>query len=111
MKQSVRAVRTRTTRIGARARQVGFRTHCRCTIDVSTSSRDRGNPWSQILLCSFHERTSHRPKRENPGRQRLPGSRGEIVPGTATKSAPQLKQAGLTHSDFQGVRMCAAGSY
>jgi len=44
MKQSVRAVRTRTTRIGARARQVGLRTHCRCTIDVSTSSRDRGNP-------------------------------------------------------------------
>ena len=38
MKQSARAVRARTTRSGAQARQVGRRTHCRSTIDVSTSS-------------------------------------------------------------------------
>ena len=49
MKQSGRAVRVCATRSGAQARQVGLRTHYRCTIDVSTSSRDRGNPQSQIL--------------------------------------------------------------
>jgi hypothetical protein len=49
MKQSDRAVRACATRSGAQAGQVGLRTHCRCTIDVSTSSRDPGNPRSQIL--------------------------------------------------------------
>jgi hypothetical protein len=49
MKQSGRAVRACATRSGAQARQVGFRTHIRCTIDVSTSSLNRGNPRSQIL--------------------------------------------------------------
>ncbi len=49
MKQSDRAVRACATRSGEQAGQVGFRTHCRCTIDVSTSSRDHGDPQSQIL--------------------------------------------------------------
>jgi len=49
MKQSGRAVRACATRSGAQARQVGSGTHCRCTIDVSTSSRDRDIPQSQIL--------------------------------------------------------------
>jgi hypothetical protein len=49
MKQSGRAVRPCATRSRAQARQVGLRTHCRCTIDVSTSSRDHGIPQSQIL--------------------------------------------------------------
>src|ERR1700722_17232277 len=49
MKQSGRAVRACATRSGARARQVGLRTHFLCTIDVSTSSLDRGNPRSSIL--------------------------------------------------------------
>jgi hypothetical protein len=43
-----RAVRADATRSGAPARQVGCRTHCRCTIDVSTSSRDPVTPQSQI---------------------------------------------------------------
>ena len=49
MKQSGRAVRACATRSGAQARQVGLGTHCRCTIDVSTSSRDHDIPQSQIL--------------------------------------------------------------
>jgi hypothetical protein len=49
MKQSGRAVRACATRSGAQARQMGLRTHYRCTIDVSTSSRDPGDPRSQIL--------------------------------------------------------------
>ena len=108
MKQSGRAVRACATRRGAQARQVGWRTHCRCTFDVSTSSRDSGNPQSQNLH-PFPPITSHRPKRRDPGRQRLPGSRGEIVPGTAFWSAPLLKRTGLTHHDFQGARRRIAG--
>jgi hypothetical protein len=38
MKQSNRAVRACATRCGTQERQVGLRTHCRCTMDVSTSS-------------------------------------------------------------------------
>ena len=49
MKQSGRAVRACATRSGAQARQVGLLTHYRCTIDASTSSRDPGDPRSQIL--------------------------------------------------------------
>ena len=49
MKQSGRAVRACATRSGTQAHQVGLRTHYRCTIDVSTSSRDPGDPRSQIL--------------------------------------------------------------
>ncbi len=49
MKQSGRAVRACATQSGAQARQVGLRTHYRCTIDASTSSRDPGDPRSQIL--------------------------------------------------------------
>jgi hypothetical protein len=49
LKQSGRAVHACATQRGAQACQVGWRTHCRCTFDVSTSSRDRGDPRSQIL--------------------------------------------------------------
>ena len=53
MKQRIRAVRARATPFEAQARQVGWRTHCRCTIDVSTSSRDYASARPQILL-SWH---------------------------------------------------------
>jgi hypothetical protein len=49
LKQSGRAVHACATQRGAQPCQVGWRTHCRCTFDVSTSSRDRGDPQSQIL--------------------------------------------------------------
>jgi len=65
MKQGDRAVRACATQSGAQARQVGLGTHCRCTIDVSTSSRDRGNPRSQILhLVLTHDFSS--PKTTRP---------------------------------------------
>jgi hypothetical protein len=112
MKQSDRAVRARATRSGAQAGQVGFRTHCRCTLDVSTSSRDLAqcsvsNP--PFPSRSLSPSTSRRPKRRDPGRQCRPGSHGEIVPGTAIWSAPQLRRTGLTHHNFQGARRCTAG--
>jgi hypothetical protein len=69
MKQSGRAVRACATRSGAQARQAGLRTHCRCTIDVSTSSRDRGNPRSQILpvvLSIFSPPKTTRPRSAAP---------------------------------------------
>ena len=52
MKQRGRAVRACATRSGAQARQADIRIRYRCTIDVSTSLRGRGNPQPQILLLS-----------------------------------------------------------
>jgi hypothetical protein len=73
LKQSGRAVHAFATRRGAQACQVGWRTHCRCTFDVSTSSRDRGDSQSQILHPVLGNDFSS-PKRRDPGWQRLPGS-------------------------------------
>ena len=108
MKQSGRAVRACATRCGAQARQVGWRTHCRCTFDVSTSSRDSGNPQSQnlhrVLSNDFPSPKTTRPRSAVPSGV----SRGDCS-GTAVWSAPQLKRTGLTHHDFQGARRCIAG--
>ena len=69
MKQSGRAVRACATRSGAQARQVGLRTHFLCTIDVSTSSLDRGNSRSPILPLvhsSFSPPKTTRPRSAAP---------------------------------------------
>lgn len=87
MKQSGRAVRACATRRGAQARQVGWRTHCRCTFDVSTSSRDRGKPQSQSSV-PFSQTISRRPKRRDPGRQCLPGSPSRDCSGDCRMVSP-----------------------
>jgi len=80
MKQRIRAIRARATLFEAQARQVGWRTHCRGTIDVSTSSRDHASARPRILPL-LAQSQSHRPKRRNPGRQRRPGSHEEMFRG------------------------------
>ena len=105
MKQSGRAVHACATR-RAQARQGGSRTHCRCTIDVSTSLRDPGSPRPQILPS--RSTNSPRPKRRDPGRQCLPGSHGEIVPGLPFGQPRTSRELRLTHHDFQGARGCIA---
>jgi hypothetical protein len=108
MKQSGRAVRDRATRSGTQSHQVGLRTHCRCTIDVSTSSRD---PAIRSLKSSISFLTtgSHRPKRRNPGRQCLPGSLRRDRSGDCHLVSPATHAKGLTHHDFQGARGGVAG--
>lgn len=70
MKQSGRAIRACATQNGAQARQVGLRTHYRCTIDASTSSRDPGNPRSQtlhlVLTNDFSSPKTTRPRSAVP---------------------------------------------
>ena len=51
---------------------------------------------------------SHRPKRRDPGRQCLPGSHGEIVPGLPFGQPRNSRELGLTHHDFQGAQGCTA---
>jgi hypothetical protein len=85
---------------------VGLGTHCRCTIDVSTSSRDPGSPRPQILPSRFHQ--SHRAKRRDPGRQCLPGSHREILPGLPFGQPRDSRELRLTHHDFQHARRCTA---
>jgi hypothetical protein len=108
MKQSNRAVLASATQAGAQAGQVGFRTHYRCTIDVSTSARNRGirSPKSSI---SFPAKLLNVQNDETPVGSAFRGLLEEIVPGTAEWSAPQLNRIGLTHQDFQGARGCITG--
>jgi hypothetical protein len=109
MKQSNRAVRACATQVGAQAGQMGFRTHYRCTIDVSTSTRDHGirSPKSSI---SFSAKTSHCPKRRDPGRRCLPGSLRRDRSGDCHMVSPATQSNWrLTHQDFQSARGCTAG--
>ena len=108
MKQSGRAVRACATQSGAQARQVGLRTHYRCTIDASTSSRNPGDPRSQILHLVLTNDFSS-PKTMRPRSAVPSGVSWRDCSGTADWSAPQLERIGLTHHDFQGTRGRIAG--
>ena len=91
MKQRNRAVLVCATPSGAQAGQVGIRTHYRCTIDVSTSTRGHGirSPKSSI---AFKARLLNVQNDETPVGSAFRGLLGEIVPGTAVWSAPQLER-------------------
>jgi hypothetical protein len=108
MKQRGRAVRACATRSGAQARQVGSRTHCRCTIDVSTSSREHGIPQSQILhFVPTNEFSS--PKTTKPRSAVPSGVSWRDCSGDCHLVSPATHAMGLTHHDFQGARGCIAG--
>ena len=107
MKQSGRVVRACATRSGAQARQVGLRTHCRCTIDVSTSSRDCGNPRSQII--PFRSLSFSPPKTTRPRSAAPSGVSVRDCSGDCHLVSPATHAKGLTHHDFQGTRGRVAG--
>lgn len=108
MKQSARAVRARATRSGAQARQVGWRTHYRCTFDVSTSSRDRAPMPGLKSSIPLPPSTSHRPKRRDPGGQCRPGSLEEVFRGLPYGQPRNSSEFRLTHHVIQGTRRRAA---
>lgn len=103
MKQRIRAVRARATLFEAQARQVGRRTHCRCTIGcfyLVTGPRQCAAPNPPHLAQS----KSHRPKRRNPGRQRRPGSHEEMFRGLPSGQPRNSKRrANASHHPRHGV--------
>ena len=106
MKQSVRAVRACATRMGQRRARWAYEP----TVAARSMFRPRHETSAIRSLktsISFSPTASHRPKRRDPGRQRLPGSQERLFRGLPSGQPRNSRR--LTHQDFQRARGCTAG--